>query len=650
MSNILSDLNPQQLEAVVYNEGPLLVLAGAGSGKTRIIMMRIVYAIQKGVLPSEILAVTFTNKAANEMKSRVRNQIASYVTIGTFHSICLRILRQHAKSIGLTEDFTIYDTQDQLVLIKECMKELNINPKAISPKRVLEKISRCKDQLVTLREVQSRQIDYEDRYFAPIYEHYEGKLAHFNGVDFGDLIAKVVELFTKEPEILEQYQQRYKYVLVDEYQDTNCAQDTFIHLIVKKHRNITVVGDPDQSIYEWRGADVENIMRFEKVFKGAKTIRLEQNYRSTNTILKASNAVIAKNKFRKHKNLWSEKGDGEVIDLYSSEDEHDEAKHLVSCILKERNLGRAMSDMVVFYRMHAQSRVLEEEFMRNHIPYKIVGGQKFYARKEIKDLLAYIRLTHNLTDEMSFLRVINTPKRGIGKVALTKLTQFSREQGCSIFEATEVYGDFVKTSKKVKKNLVEFFDMMTRFKQASYELSLNQLLELIIEETGYVRLLEDENTLESKARLENIKEFYGAVREYSVSLDNDVEPYEALRSYLEFVSLQTSIDNWDEEDEVFTLMTLHSAKGLEFPVVFMLGMEEGILPHMNALNASPKELEEERRLCYVGFTRAKEKLYLSYASTRKLFGYEYDQTPSRFLYEIPDELLSQSVGEKIFSL
>ncbi len=650
MTNILSGLNSQQLEAVQYNEGPLLVLAGAGSGKTRIITSRMVYAIQNGVLPSEILAVTFTNKAANEMKSRVRSHVAAYVSIGTFHSICLRILRRHAACVGLTESFTIYDAQDQLTLIKDCMKELNIDPKAISPKRVVEKISRCKDQLLSLRDVQSRQVDFEDRYFVPIYEQYEGKLSHFNGVDFGDLIAKVAQLFIKEQDILEEYRQRYKYILVDEYQDTNYAQDKFINLLAKKHRNITVVGDPDQSIYEWRGADIENIMRFEKVFKGAKTIRLEQNYRSTNTILKASNAVIARNKFRKHKNLWSEKGDGEVIDLYECEDEHEEAEYLVSRILRERDRGRPVNDMVAFYRTHAQSRVLEEELMRNNIPYKIIGGQKFYARKEIKDLLAYLRLTHNPTDEMSFLRVINTPKRGIGKVALAKLTQFSREKGMSIFESTELYGDFVKAPKKLKNVLTEFFTMVSQFKKASYELSLNQLLELIIEETGYVRILEDENTLESKGRIENIKEFYGAVREYAVSLDSETEPYEALRSYLEFVSLQTGIDNWQEEEEIFTLMTLHSAKGLEFPVVFMLGMEEGLLPHMNSLNASSKELEEERRLCYVGLTRAMKKLYLSYASTRTLFGYEYDQTPSRFLYEIPDELLSRSVREKVFCI
>jgi len=650
MSNILSGLNSQQLEAVQYNKGPLLVLAGAGSGKTRIITSRIVYAIQTGILPSEILAVTFTNKAANEMKSRVRRHIPVYVSIGTFHSICLRILRQHAVYAGLTEDFTIYDMQDQLTIIKGCMKELNIDPKAISPKRVVEKISRCKDQLLSLRDIQSRQVDFEDRYFGPIYEQYEGKLAHFNGVDFGDLIAKVVYLFLKEKEILEEYQQRYKYILVDEYQDTNYAQDKFISLLAQKHRNITVVGDPDQSIYEWRGANVENIMKFEEVFKGDKTIRLEQNYRSTNTILKASNAVIARNKYRQDKNLWSDKGEGEVIDLYECENEHEEAEHLVSRILRECDRGRSMRDMVAFYRTHAQSRVLEEELMRKKISYKIVGGQKFYARKEIKNLLAYLRLTHNTNDEMSLLRVINVPKRGIGKTSIEKLLHFSQDQKISVFEAMELYGDFVKTPKKLKNALTQFFSMVSRFKQASSEISLNQLLELIIEETGYVRLLEDENTLESKGRIENIKEFYGAVREYSVSLDSDTEPCEALRSYLEFVSLQTEIDNWQEQEDIFTLMTLHSAKGLEFPVVFMLGMEEGLLPHMNSLNASPKELEEERRLCYVGFTRAMEKLYLSYASTRTLFGYEYDQTPSRFLYEIPDELLSRSVGEKAFCI
>ncbi|VAX35598.1 ATP-dependent DNA helicase UvrD/PcrA [hydrothermal vent metagenome] len=643
--NIFSNLNPSQREAVEYTDGPLLVLAGAGSGKTRIITSRIVYAIENGVPSTNILAVTFTNKAANEMKQRVRQHVQSYVAIGTFHSICLRILRQHAECVGRTPDFTIYDSQDQLGIIKGCMKELNIDPKAINPKHVLEKISRCKDYLQTPKNVAARQLEFEDRYFMPIYEKYEEKLQHANGMDFGDLISKTVFLFAGEAEVLEFYQERYKYILVDEYQDTNYAQDKFISLLAQKYRNITVVGDPDQSIYEWRGANIENIMRFEKVYKDAKSIRLEQNYRSTNTILKAANAVISCNQNRKDKNLWSEKGDGDLIEVEVCEDERGEAQYVLGQMVKLKREGYAVKDMVGFYRTHAQSRVLEEELMRQGVAYKIIGGQKFYARREIKDLLAYVRITNNSNDEISLMRIINRPKRGVGPAAVAKLTLFARQQKLSIYEATGVYSDFVKTPAKLKGTLKDFFEMIARFQKAAGELPLSQLLELIIEETGYVRLLEDENTIESKGRLENIKEFYSAVKEFQKSLDEDTTPLEALRAYLEFVSLQTDIDSWQNQEDVFTLMTLHSAKGLEFPVVFMLGMEEGVLPHMNAMNSSAKELEEERRLCYVGFTRAMEKLYLTYAGTRTIFGYEYEQTPSRFLYEIPHELLTQPVDE-----
>jgi len=643
-NEIFNDLNDQQLKAVRYKAAPLLILAGAGSGKTRVLTTRIVHMIQSGIPAQEILAVTFTNKAAKEMKARVVRQVNAPVNIGTFHSVCLSILRRNAIHVSLRNDFTIYDDLDQLSIIKDCMKELDIDEKSINPKHIRERISRCKDQLLSAEKAARQDTDLEDKIFISIYRLYEERLKFCNGVDFGDLIAKTVLLFSTSPEVLEEYQGKFRHVLVDEYQDTNYAQYVFINQLVCKHKSITVVGDPDQSIYEWRGASATNMLNFEKEFKGVAVIRLEQNYRSTNTILRAANAVIAYNSNRRPKNLWSEKGDGHLIELFRADNDRIEAQNLIRHLLALKQEGMPLKDMVGFYRTHSQSRVFEEELRRNNIPYVIVGGVKFYARKEIKDLLAYLKVTYNSGDEVNLLRIINTPKRSIGKGSVEKLVTFSRSQGIGLFEAIGRYSEEVKTAAKLKKSLEQFYRMINNFRETSHVVPLSGLLQIIIESTGYVARLEEEDTIEAKVRIENIQEFFTSVKEFEDSMNGE-ENVNVLQAYLEFISLHTQIDEWVEEDQIFTLMTLHSAKGLEFPVVFMLGMEEGLLPHANAMNASFEELEEERRLCYVGFTRAMEKLFLSYASSRRIYGYTKRQHPSRFLYEIPQKLLSRTVDD-----
>ena len=638
----MQSLNEQQTKAVKYKPAPLLILAGAGSGKTRVLTERIVHMIQEGIAADKILAVTFTNKAAKEMKLRIARQIDIPVTVGTFHSICLSILRKHASCVSLNNGFSIYDDQDQLAIIKDCMKELVIDDKAVNPKHIRERISRCKDQVQSPDSFTDGDIEYEDSIFIAIFRKYEQRLKSCNGLDFGDLIAKTVVLFSTFPDVREEYQQRFQHILVDEYQDTNYAQHSFIHLLVSTQKSITAVGDPDQSIYEWRGASMANMLNFEKDFQGAQVIRLEQNYRSTNTILKAANAVIAHNTNRKPKNLWSDKGDGEVIGLYKALDDRAEARHLIQKILVLKDQGISLKDMVGFYRTHSQSRVFEEELRRNNVPYAIVGGVKFYARKEIKDLLAYLRLTYNPDDEISLLRIINVPKRSIGKTAVGKLRSFSRENGISLYQAIERYGKTEEIPARLQKTLDGFHRMIENFRESSQVLSLSNLLQIIIDRTGYVSGLESENTIESKARIENIREFFSSVKEFEEMTEAEMG-IDTLREYLEFICLQTQIDSWHDKDQIFTLMTLHSAKGLEFPVVFMVGMEEGLLPHSNSISSSSEDLEEERRLCYVGFTRAMEKLFLSYAVSRKMFGFTKRQHPSRFLYEIPSKLLDCSM-------
>ena len=645
-TDIFANLNEAQREAVKYKPAPLLVVAGAGSGKTRVLTTRIVHMIQSGIPSEQILAVTFTNKAAKEMKDRVARQVPLPVMISTFHSICLSILRKNAAHISLRGDFIIYDENDQLVIIKDCMKVLGLDDKEINPKGVREQISRCKDRLRTAQEASAEPADGEDGSFVSIYEEYEKKLNSCNGVDFGGLIAKTVLLFDKAPDVLAQYQEKFRHILVDEYQDTNYAQYVLINQLARKYRSLMVVGDPDQSIYEWRGASAANIMKFEKDFKDAKVIRLEQNYRSTNTILKAANAVIAHNSNRKPKNLWSNRGEGPLIELYRAQNDRLEAQHLIYKILAAKREGYRPKDMVGFYRTHSQSRVFEEELRRNNIPYTIVGGVKFYARKEIKDLLAYLKVIFNPSDEINLSRILNVPKRSIGKTTVDKLQAISRQQGVSLYEAIGQYSQQPKTPERLKKALDRFYGIIKNLRESSAALPLSALVQSVIDRTGYVEELEHENTFEAKARIENIQEFFVSVKEFEDSM-SEADRSRALEAYLEFISLQTEIDTWHEEEELFTLMTLHSAKGLEFPVVFMLGMEEGLLPHANALNASLEELEEERRLCYVGFTRAMERLHLSYAMSRRTFGFTKRQHPSRFLYEIPPKLLSRQIDDSL---
>ncbi|MCA9401379.1 MAG: UvrD-helicase domain-containing protein, partial [Candidatus Omnitrophica bacterium] len=637
---MLKELNQPQREAVTYTGGALLVLAGAGSGKTRVLTTRIAYLIDQGVSSRHILAVTFTNKSAQEMKHRVNRLIGSYAHIGTFHSIGLGILRQHAERVKRKKDFTILDDQDQTALVKDILKDLNIDQKILTPKRIVERISRFKDDLLQPEDISIN--DRLDEIVVQVYDEYERRLKISNAFDFGDLIAHVVRIFESQADVLKTYQTKYQHILVDEYQDTNTAQYRLIKILAANTQNITVVGDPDQTIYEWRGANVENILRFEKDFKDVKVIRLEQNYRSTNRILQAANAIIANNVQRKDKTLWSDKGEGERIELYCAYDEREEARYLTSEIFRLRQKNISLNQMVGFYRTHSQSRVIEEELLRQNIPYKIIGGVKFYARKEIKDLLGYLHVIHNPENEVNLWRIINTPKRGIGLTTVAKVKQYAYSHEIPFFEALQKICETKDVTKGVKSKLTGFHQLIQGFRDKLEQLNLPELLEHVVEETGYVQILEDENTLEAKGRMENIREFYQSLAEFHQALPDD-SPADQLRLYLEYISLQTSIDEWKEEESYFTLMTLHSAKGLEFPYVFMLGMEEEILPHANAVNGDMKELEEERRLCYVGFTRAMTQLYLTYAQIRHMYGTTHRQTPSRFLFEIPAALLTRDV-------
>ena len=640
LDEMIAGLNPGQREAVRHAGSPLLVVAGAGSGKTKVLTTRINYLMETGVSPSDILAVTFTNKAAGEMRSRLMGLGKQLVTVGTFHSVCLNILRENALVAGLIEGFTIYDDSDQLTLIKECLKELHIDEKRLHPRRVRERISRAKDDLKGPEQLNSEASDYEDRMFIPVYEKYEKKLQFYSGVDFGDLIFKTVTLLALKKEILANYQERFRHILVDEYQDTNFAQYVFVNLLAKKYRQITVVGDPDQSIYEWRGANIENIMNFEGDYPDVKVIRLEQNYRSTNIILQASNAVIANNVYRKSKDLWSDKGEGDLIDLFKGFDDRDEAKFMVNRAMQYRMEGERLNDMVVFYRVHSQSRVLEEELRRQNIPYKIIGGVKFYARREIKDLIAYLQVIQNSIDELSLKRIINVPKRSIGLSSVNKLVKFAYDNHLTLYDGIKVYVNEPECKGRLKKSLEGFIRMIERLRQRRYEVNLVDLIEEIVVQTGYLQELEKERTIESKVRIENIKEFSEAVYEFEQTLTPE-EKNDALRHYLEYISLQTSIDNQDQSEEVLTLMTLHSAKGLEFPIVFMMGFEEELLPHANSIGHSAREIEEERRLCYVGMTRAQEKLIISHATMRRMHGSTRAADPSRFLDEIPSQFINK---------
>jgi len=650
----LQDLNPVQREAVESGEGPLLILAGAGSGKTRVLTYRIAHLIAKGVEPWNILAITFTNKAAKEMRDRVLALVGSEgegLWVATFHATCVRILRREIHKLpGYTRSFVIYDAADQLTLIKEVLRELNLDEKKFVPRAVLGTISDAKNKLTDVASFKAAAADYFQERAAEAYSLYQRKLAANNALDFDDIIMLTVKLFRECPEVLRSYQEKFRYILVDEYQDTNHAQYTLINLLAARYRNLSVVGDDDQSVYGWRGADIQNILDFERDYPEAKVLKLEQNYRSTRKILQAANKVVSHNFNRKGKALWTENNEGDQIVLYKAANEHDEARYVTEQI---RNLGdsegRRYSDFAVLYRTNAQSRVLEEHLMKEGIPYKIYSGIKFYERLEIKDILAYLRLIHNPADRVSFSRVINVPKRGIGKGTLDKILEYAEEQEMPVLKALSEAAYIPGLGAKAVASLTSFYELILRFQgEAQKGITLTELTEMILNDTGYLAVLRNENTVEAQARIENLNEFLSVTAEYDQDLeayleDSDLGEEENMLivgGFLEQVSLVAEIDNYDEAEDAVKLMTMHSAKGLEFPVVFAVGLEDGIFPSSRSI-LEQFLLEEERRLCYVTITRAKEKLYLTYAEQRMLYGHIQDSLPSRFLKEIPEDLLAQ---------
>ncbi|HEY8500208.1 MAG TPA: DNA helicase PcrA, partial [Clostridia bacterium] len=637
---LIEGLNPQQKEAVLHTEGPLLVLAGAGSGKTRVITHRIAYLIQeKGVVPWNILSLTFTNKAAREMRDRIEALIGARVLdiwCGTFHSCCVRILRREIERIGFSRDFVIYDTGDQETLIKDCLERLGYNEKNFPPKQVLAYIGRAKDELLYPEAYSINAVyDFRMRKISDIYTLYQKKLKANNALDFDDILLHTLKIFDENPDVLAYYQDKFKYILVDEYQDTNTAQYMLVSMLAKKHRNICVVGDDDQSIYGWRGANMQNILDFEKYFQGCRVIKLEQNYRSTERILDAANNVIKNNCGRKPKSLWTKNSKGEPVCVYKAFDERDEADFAAGVIRNavvrgDNNYG----DFAVLYRINAQSRVFEDSFMKMGIPYRIIGAHRFYDRKEIKDIIAYLRVVNNPHDDISLKRIINVPRRGIGKVTLDRAEQLAYDNGVSIYsilmEASRL-NELAKASAKIKS----FTDMLIKLRSLTEYLDLVELIKAVTEHSGIIKELEQEGTIEAKTRIENIREFQ------SVALDfvrNSEEEPPGLNDFLAHVSLIADVDSMDNEQDKAVLMTMHSAKGLEFPVVFLTGMEEGVFPSYQSIGEE-SEMEEERRLCYVGITRAKEKLFLTLAKSRTLFGNTTYNRQSRFIDEIPENLL-----------
>lgn len=639
----VSRLNPEQRQAVEATEGPLLIMAGAGSGKTRVLTHRIAYLIAtRKAPPWAILAITFTNKAAREMQDRVSRLVGGHegrdIWVSTFHSMCVRILRRDIERIGFTSNFSILDSTDQLSVIRNCMKEMNIDTKKFEPKAVQSMISTAKNELITPQQYEQKVGDYFEGIVAKVYTMYQKRLRSNNSLDFDDLIMKTIELFKEQPEVLDFYQKKFQYIHVDEYQDTNRAQYMLCRMLADKHHRICVVGDSDQSIYRWRGADIGNILNFEKDYPEAKTILLEQNYRSTSTILNAANEVIGQNTGRKPKKLWTDKGDGDKIKVYRADSEHDEGYFVTSEIHNQVKKGRHYRDHAILYRTNAQSRVIEEILIKSDIPYQIVGGIKFYDRREIKDLLAYLRLLSNPDDDVSLTRVINVPKRGIGDTTVGKLADAAAQRGVSIYRVLQVVDD-LGFAGRTRNALVEFFDMIEGLHRMVEYLSVTELTEKLLEMTQYRLELQNENTLESRSRLENIDEFLSVTMEF----ENNNED-KSLVSFLTDLALIADIDSMNDNsdadkpnDDAVVLMTMHSAKGLEFPVVFIIGMEEGVFPHNRAF-LDNEELEEERRLAYVGITRAEEKLFLSCAQMRTLFGRTTANPPSRFLDEIPEEL------------
>ncbi|WP_339170025.1 DNA helicase PcrA [Paenibacillus sp. FSL H7-0943] len=644
IQDAVSRLNPPQRQAVETTEGPLLIMAGAGSGKTRVLTHRIAWLIaNRKAPPWAILAITFTNKAAREMQERVSKLVGPEgrdIWVSTFHSMCVRILRKDIERIGFTSNFSILDSTDQLSVIRNCMKELNIDTKKFEPKAVQAIISASKNELITPAQYEQKVGDYFEGLVAKVYKMYQRRLRSNNSLDFDDLIMKTIELFKEVPEVLDFYQKKFKYIHVDEYQDTNRAQYMLCRMLADSHHRICVVGDSDQSIYRWRGADITNILNFEEDYPEAKTILLEQNYRSTANILNAANGVIALNSGRKPKKLWTDSEEGAKIKVYRADSEHDEGYFVTGEISKNVKQGQAYQNHAILYRTNAQSRVIEEILIKSDIPYQIVGGIKFYDRKEIKDLLAYLRLLSNPDDDISLTRIINVPKRGLGDTTVGKLAAAAGERGVSIFRVLQTVDD-LGFAGRTRNMLVEFYDMIEALHRMVEFLSVTELTEKILEMSQYRLELQNENTLESRSRLENIDEFLSVTMEFEKNNED-----KSLVSFLTDLALIADIDsvNDDEEDrsDAVVLMTMHSAKGLEFPTVFIVGMEEGVFPHSRAFQDND-ELEEERRLAYVGITRAEKQLFLSCARMRTLFGRTTANQPSRFLEEIPEELKEDTV-------
>lgn len=629
---MLEGLNDRQKEAVLYNEGPLLIIAGAGAGKTKTLTTKIAYLIEEGfAYPYNVLAITFTNKAAKEMKDRLYGLIgdlAKKVQVSTFHSFGLKLLRENYEKLGYEANFVIMDSDDSLTVVKKIVKDLGYDPKIYNPRAIRNKISSCKNEMMTPEMYERYAVSDYEKVMHKVYEKYEDKLKKNNSVDFDDLLLLPIKLFKENPSVLQKYQELYQYILIDEYQDTNEAQYILSKLISAKSRKITCVGDDSQSIYSFRGANYKNILNFEKDYKDAKTILLEENYRSTSTILDAANQVIKNNTQRKDKNLWTSRGKGEKIKYYRAYNERDEAQYVIRKIKELRNKDVEYKDIAVLYRTNAQSRVLEEEMLKENMPYRVIGSFYFYSRKEIKDLIAYLRLIHNSKDNVSLLRVINTPKRGIGLKTIENLTMKADEAGTSIYEA-------ISSGKEL-----EFKKTIEQLKSLSEELTLTELIDKVLDASGMRQELESEKTLESEVRLENLEEFKSITKSFE-----EREGLVSLEDFLLEISLISDVEEYKDDPNRVSLMTVHSVKGLEFNHVFVVGMEEGIFPHMNSLMET-SELEEERRLCYVAITRAKDDLHLINARRRTLFGKEQINPVSRFIGEISKDLIETNVKEE----
>ena len=636
MTDLLESLNPVQRKAVQHTEGPLLLLSGAGSGKTRVITHRIAYLIRHhDVSPYNILAVTFTNKAAGEMRSRLENLIGSisqHLWAATFHSTCARILRKDIERLGYSRSFTIYDTADQLTLIKEILKRLQLRESDVHPKAILSTISKAKNELTTPEMYAKTVSDFFEERVELIYRMYQDSLRENNALDFDDLIMLTVNLLESRSDVLEFYQSKFRYILIDEYQDTNHSQYRLVNALAKKHRNICAVGDDDQSIYSWRGADINNILDFERDYSNTTVLRLEQNYRSTQNILEAAYEVVRNNSMRTEKKLWTQNKMGECIRCFEALDENEEANVVLREIERWREKGVKYGECVIFYRINAQSRTFEDALRKANIPYQIVGSVRFYERLEIKNIMAYLRVIANPADTISLKRIINVPRRGIGETTLQRLEVFARAADISLLKAIKRVGE-VATLREAERDKVRIFaQLIDSFKA---EDSAAHTIEQLLNRSGYLKSLMQEGTIEAQSRVENVHELVTAAVEYD---ERETEP--TLAGFLEMITLVADIDTMDDKSDVVTLMTLHSAKGLEFPIVFMVGMEQGLMPHKRSFS-SEAELEEERRLCYVGLTRAKEQVYLTYARERRQYGYTEHSIPSCFIEEIPHELLNR---------